>query len=164
MGSRRRHPLLPVTLLLTLLAAFACGKPTGDFFFRSADSAHSEGGIYRFDIDFDDSTASYALDIAARLVASQFPDESLRLDIRLIAPDGTSTIERLELPMEKGAVVRMRHGSGSVTDISWRWRDFSPGDGRWSFLIQPADPAQAKALHGLGFSYKLNETRNDGKR
>lgn len=164
MGSRRRHTLLPVTLLLTLLATFACGKPAGDSFFRSAGSARSEGGIYRFDIDFEDSTASYALDIAARLVASRFPDGSLDLDIRLLAPDGTSTIERLELPLAEGACLRMRHGSGSVTDISWRWRDFSPGGGRWSFLIQPADPAQARALQGLGFSYELNETRNDGKR
>lgn len=162
MGNRRRQ--LPVLLLVALLAAGACSKPTGDSHIVSAWSARSEGGVYRFDATFDDSTASYALDLAARLVASQFPDGTLELDIRTVAPDGTSTIERLSLPLE-GPDVRTVLGSGSVADCSWRWRDFSPGGGSWSFLIQPADPALAKALYGLGFSYSLNEeTRNDGKR
>ena len=164
MGSRRSHTL--TLLLLALLpAVFSCGKPTGDSFFLAADSVRGEDDVYRFDIDFEDTTARYTLDIAARLVASKLPDGVLALDIRTLAPDGTSSIERVELPLAEGPDVRMSLGSGSVTDCSWHWRDFSPEGGRWSFLLRPADPAQSQALYGLGFSYSLKDAKhNDGKR
>ena len=166
MGSRRKHPLLTLLLFALLPACLtgACSRPAGDSRFISAQHARSEGGIYGFDVHFDDTTAIYTLELAARLVASQLPGETLSLDIRILAPDGTTRIERVDLPLAEGPGIRLAHGSGSVVDGSWPWCDFPAGSGSWRFLIQPADPAQAQALLGLGFSYTLKEPRNDGKR
>ena len=166
MGSRRKHPLLTL-LLLALLPALmtgACSRPAGASRFLSAEQARNEGGVYRFDVQFDDTTALYALELAARVVASQLPDETLSLNIRIVDPAGNYSIERLDLPLTEGPGIRLSHGSGTMVDGSWSWRDFPASGGTWRFLIQPANPALAPALLGLGFSYTRKETRNDGKR
>ena len=166
MGSRRKHPLLTL-LLLALLPALltgACSKPAGNSRFIAAQQARSEGGVYRFDVHFDDTTALYTLELASRLVASQLPGETLSLNIRIVDPAGNYSIERVDLPLAEGPGIRLTHGGGTVVDGSWPWRDFPASGGVWHFLIQPADPAQTPALLGLGFSYTLKDPQYDGKR
>ena len=159
MRSSNNHPL-PILLLVTLLALFsACTKPVGNSRFIAAETVRNQGGIYTFAVDFDDS-ARYDLAIAARVVASRLPDETLKLDIHVQAPDGSTTIERVDFPLAQAPGVQIAWGSGSVTDLNWPWRSLPVTPGRWQFLIQPADPAEEDALCGLGFSYTLH----DGKR
>ena len=160
MGSRNKH--LPTLLILTVLAAMgACSRPVGDSFFTAAETARRQGGVYSFDIQFNDTTARYDLDIAARIVASEIPSETLDLDIRIQAPDGNTTIERVGLPLTPAPGVKIALSSGSVTDYQWHWRDFPDRPGNWRFQFQPAGPAQDGALQGLGFSYTI---QHDGKR
>ena len=159
MGSSNNHPLLILLLVTLLTVPGACTKPVGDYYFISAETARDQGGVYSFDIAFDDA-ASYDLALAARIVASQIPDKTLNLDIHIQAPDGSTSIERVGLPLNLAPGVQIVPGSGSVTDFSWTWRSFPAAPGHWRFLIQPADPAEGRALYGLGISYSLH----DGKR
>ena len=159
MGSSNKHPLPILLLVMLLTLPGACTKPTGDFRFIAAETVRDQGGVYTFDIDFDDS-ARYDMAIAARIVANRIPGGILHLDIHVQAPDGSTTIERVGLPLAQAPDVQIAWGSGSVTDLKWPWRSFTATQGHWRFLIQPADPAEQKALYGLGFSYTLH----DGKR
>ena len=160
MGNRNKH-LLTLLMLTVLAASGACSKPVGDSFFTAAETARSQGGVYAFDITFNDTNARYDLDIAARVVASEIPSETLDLDIRIQAPDGNTTIERVAFPLIPAPGVKISLGSGSVTDYQWHWREFPGRPGNWRFRFQPADPAQGSALQGLGFSYTI---QHDGKR
>ena len=160
MGSRNKH-LLSLLLLAVLATLGACGRPVGDSYFISAETARSQGGVYAFDITFNDTTARYDLDIAARVIASDLSSGTLDLDIRIQAPDGSTTIERVGLPLSPAPGVKIALGSGSVTDCQWHWREFPGQPGNWRFQFQPADPAQGSALQGLGFSYTIQP---DGKR
>jgi len=160
MGSRNKH-LLTLLMFTVLAASAACSKPVGDSYFIAAETARSQGDVYSFDITFNDTTARYDLDIAARIVASEIPSETLDLDIRIQAPDGNTTIERVALPLIPAPGVKISLGSGSVTDYQWHWREFPGRPGIWRFQFQPAAPAQGNALMGLGFSFTI---QHDGKR
>ena len=159
MRSSHNHPLTILLLVMLPVLFGACTKPTGDYRFIAAETVRDQGGVYPFAIDFDDN-ACYDLAIAARIVASRIPDETLHLDIQIQAPDGSTTIERVSFPLAQAPGVQIAWGSGSLTDLKWPWRSFTATPGHWRFLIQPADPAEEEALYGLGFSYTLH----DGKR
>ena len=161
MASSNSH-ILPLALAV-LLAAAACSRPAGDHRFISSETARRQGGTYLFEETFDDG-ARYALTLAARVVTSRIPGGNLELDIRIKAPDGTTAIERVALPLQPADGVAMTLGSGSVADFAWPWREL-PGDegagpGTWTFTVQPADPAIADAIYGIGLSFEPS----DGKR
>ena len=57
----------PFILLILLLAA-ACCRPTGDFHLVSTETAREEGGAFRFEIPVTDSGLVVTTSLAARLV------------------------------------------------------------------------------------------------
>ena len=149
-------------LLAILLAAAGCSRPVGDYQFISAETARQQGGDYLFKGSFDDPSATYRLTLAARIVTSRTDGETLTMDIRLTAADGTTTIERVALPLQKTPGVDIALGSGSTTDYSWPWRTMRGSEmpGEWTLSMRPADPALDHALYGAGLSCTID----DGKR
>ena len=148
-------------LLAALALLAACTRPTDNHLLVSQWTADNQGGEYGFSASFDTS-ARFALRLAARMVASRIPEECLAFDIRITTPDGATAIERVDLPLHSSGDdgIRIIPGSGSVTDFEWPWRSLDATPGTWTFHVRPANPERADALYGLGFSYSLN----DGKR
>ena len=160
MGSGRRNNILRHALWLLLLAA-SCSQPSGHFTFLSVEQAARQDGTYAFDADFDDSTAVYVVSLAARIVTSRIPDGKLDFDIRITAPDGETSIERVTVSLQEQPEIRFSLGSGTVADWAWEWRSFpmkrlTPG--HWHFALQPADPALGAAIRGIGFSYEKDSS------
>jgi len=150
---RRNNPVL---LLLLILAA-ACGRPSGNYHFISTETARENGGAFDFVIVSDDSSAVFATTLAARIIGSRIPEESIEFDIHLTPPDGQPTIERHVFPLTDAPGVKHRLGPGSVTDYEWSWHDIRTGGhpaGKWTVRIMPADPSRLEALYGVGFSYE----------
>ena len=143
-------------LLLTLVMAAGCSKPAGDYFFVSAETARTQGGAYEFQLSLD-SLYTYTTTLAARIVTGKVPEQEISLDIHITAPEGTTSIERLTLPLGDTPGVQRIAGSGSVTDFRWPWhtsRIAGPQAGRWLVRITPTDAALADAFYGIGISYE----------
>ena len=162
MRNSSKPRLLPLLVALLMAATTAaCSKPVGDHQIQAQWSIAGTDGEYCFQAPFDTS-GRFTLRLAARLVASRFPEKRVAFDIRTTAPDGTTAIERLECPFtdDEARILRVVPGSGSLTDFEWAWRTLTVSPGTWTFHIRPADPQRNDAIQGVGFSYSLN----DGKR
>ncbi len=85
--------LLP---LFTLLLAFACSQP------RSTESFIRGEGPYEFTVDMTDSTSAYSFDLFTRIDATEFPAR-LPLNVKWLAPEGSSFTEIVYLPVERGS-------------------------------------------------------------
>ena len=146
---------LPILLLAAFLTA-GCSKPAGDYLFVSAESAHAQNGTYEFHLTLD-SLHTYTTTLAARVVTGRLPKAELNLDIHVTEPDGTTSIERLSLPLTESPGVTRIAGNGSVVDFRWPWhtrRVTGTEAGRWLIRITPTDPASAAACYGIGLSYE----------
>ena len=156
MTVRNKHVFLAAALLLTLLAG--CTKPAGDYFFVSTETARAEDGHYNFTLNLDDTTGTYTVRLAARLVASRLPGRQAAFDIHLTSPVGETTIERRSFPLDESGDSRMTAGNGSVIDCEWLLdggiRVAGPSAGTWRITVAPTDPAQLDAIYGIGISYE----------
>lgn len=152
--------LLPWLLLLA-----GCARPTGDYFFVSTETARSQQGHYSFTLSLDDTTGTYTIWMAARLVASHLPERQIAFDIRTTSPVGETAIERKTFPIAEEALTRLNKGSGSVVDCEWRWKEAMPirgaEAGRWQVSVTPTDSLLLDAIYGVGIAY---EEDNHGKR
>ena len=143
-------------LMLALVLAAGCSKPVGDYFFVSAETARTHGGAYEFQMTLD-SLHTYTTSLAARIVTSKVPGEDISLDIHVTAPDGTTSIERLTLPLRETPGVQRIAGGGSVADFRWPWYTLTvdgPKAGRWQVRITPTDAGLAEAFYGIGIAYE----------
>lgn len=155
MAANNRRLLLAAVMLLGLLAG--CAKPAGDYFFVSTETARSQQGRYDFSLALDDSTHSYTIALAARLVASRIPERQIGLEIRRTSPFGETAIERRSFPLE-GDSIRITKGSGSVIDCEWilqeRLQLSGAETGLWQLSVSPIDTNLLPAIYGIGLSYK----------
>lgn len=146
-------------VLLFLLLAAACSRPTGDFHLVSTETARKAGGNFRFEIPVADSALVVMTTLAARLVASRVEGRHIELDFHVTPPGGETFIERHAFPLEAAPGVKVSLGSGSTADFEWPWReirtDGSPA-GTWTISIVPSEPALLDALYGLGLSYETS--------
>ena len=146
-----------MVFLLTLIST-GCTQPTGDYFFVSTETARAQGGHYDFTLNLIDTTGTYTVRLAARLVTSRLPDRQAAFDIHLTSPVGETTIERRTFPLEETGETRMTAGSGSVVDSEWllasQIRATGPHVGTWKISVSPTDPAMLDAIYGIGISYK----------
>lgn len=156
MAASNRWIFLPAVLLLGLLAG--CTKPVGDYRFVSTETARTQNGRYDFTLALDDSTRSYTLALAARLVASRLPRRELTLEIRTTSPFGESAIERKTFPLDGNGPGRLTKGSGSVVDCEWILEEAfhvsGAEAGTWQVSVSPTDTAQLAAIYGIGISYE----------
>ena len=150
--------LLRTAVLLTLLTG--CAKPAGDYFFVSTETARTQGGRFDFTLSLDDTTTTYSIRMAARLVASRLPDRQIAFDIHTISPVGETAIERKTFPLSESDGTRMTAGSGSVVDCEWRWRETVRVSGShagiWHVSVAPTDTTQLEAIYGIGIAYETN--------
>ena len=150
--------LLPAVLLLSLLAG--CTKPVGDYRFVSTETARTQNGRYDFTLALDDSTRSYTLALAARLVASRLPAQEITFEIHTTSPYGESTIERKTFPLQGDGPDRFTKGSGSVIDCEWilqdAFRASGAKTGAWQVSVSPTDTTLLAAIYGIGLSYEDN--------
>lgn len=157
MAARNKHkaPFWTV-LLLTFLTG--CSQPVGDYFFVSTETARTQGGHYDFTLNLDDSTRTYSVRLAARLVAARLPDRQAAFDIHITSPVGQTTIERKAFPLEESEETRMTAGSSSVVDCEWLLqrgiRVNGPDAGTWRIAVSPTDTALLDAIYGIGISYE----------
>ena len=149
------NKILPLLLLAALLTA-GCSKPAGDYLFVSAETARAHDGNYVFQLPLD-SLHTYTTALAARIVTNRIPDTEIDLDIHVTEPDGTTSIERLTLPLKETPGVTVIAGNGPVADFRWPWhtrRVTGAKAGNWQVRITPTEPASAAALYGIGLSYE----------
>lgn len=156
-GKNSLRPIRTLAWLLLVLLT-GCTKPTGDYFFVSTEAARAQQGHYVFTLNLEDSTGTYAIGLAARLVASRLPDQQLPLDIRTTSPAGETTIDRTVFRVTEDDVTRLKKGSGSLVDCEWRWKPAvtirGAEAGAWQISITPTDPALLEAIYGIGISYE----------
>lgn len=149
-----------ISALLTLLLLAGCAKTSGDYFFVSTETARTQGGCYDFLIGLDDSTATYAVRIAARLVGSRIPERQIAFDIRITSPVGETAIERRTFPIGGNSGFRLVKGSGSVIDCEWLLQEglriSGTEAGPWQISVSPTDPVLLEALYGVGLSCEAN--------
>lgn len=145
-------------LLLTLALSAGCAKPSGNYFFVSAETARSQYDRYDFTLPLDDSTCTCTVRLAARLVASRLPKGQLPLEIRTTSPIGESSIERLNFAIDGTAGSRLTKGSGSVIDCEWvlqeNFRISGNETGTWQVSVTPTDKNTTAAIRGIGLSYE----------
>lgn len=149
--------LLPV-LLLALLAA-GCHKPSETYALVSRHTAAADGGRYTFELDLEDTACTYATGIAARLNTARLPQSGLELQLHVVAPDGTSAIERVTFPLSANAAqYSSNRNEGAVRDYNWPWREGIRVDGlsagRWRVVISLPDTTLARAVEGIGLTCK----------
>ena len=162
MGAAGKNSLRRIGLFMGLLLGLltGCTKPTGDYFFVSTETARTQQGNYNFTLDLQDSTGTYAIGLAARLVTSRLPDLQLPLDIRTTSPAGETTIERTVFRVTENGVARLKKGSGSLVDCEWVWKPALPirgaEAGTWQISITPTDPSLLEGIYGIGISYESN--------
>lgn len=159
MTANNKRIILAATSLLTLLTLLAgCAKPGGDYFFVSTETARAQGGHYDFTLSLDDTTGTYTVRLAARLVASNLPDQQVAFDIHLTSPVGETTIERKAFPLSESGTSRLTAGNGSVVDCEWLLNDkvrvAGPEAGSWRITIAPTNPIHFDAIYGIGISYE----------
>jgi hypothetical protein len=145
-----------ILILLLVLLAAGCSKPSGDYLFVSERTAAAHGGRYEFAFDLD-SACTYTTTLAARVVASRAQEGEINLDIQITSPDGSTQIERLLLSLAEEACLKRIEGSGSLLDCQWHWKDIRTDGslgGTWQVAVTPTDPASAEALRGIGLSYE----------
>ena len=160
MAVRNKHKVLFWTALL-LAFLTGCTQPAGDYFFISTETARAHGGHYDFTLNLDDSTGTYTVRLAARLVASRLPDRQAAFDIHIPSPVGQTTIERKSFPLEENEETRMTAGSSSVVDCEWLLkkgiRANGPDAGSWRIAVSPTDTALLDAIYGIGISYESDQ-------
>ena len=161
MGAAGKNSLRRIGLFMGLLMLLTgCAKPTGDYFFVSTETARTQHGNYNFSLDLQDSTGTYAIGLAARLVTSPLTDLQLPLDIRTTTPAGETSIERTVFHVTENSVTQLKKGSGSVVDCEWAWKPVVPvrgaEAGTWQISITPTDPSLLDAIYGIGISYENN--------
>ncbi len=162
--ARPLRTVLPV--LLMLLAAASCRKPSGDFILISSQEASANGGVFEFNLTLDDSLAVYSTALAARILTSRVTGRTVDFDFHISSPEGETFIERVSLPLVPHPDVRQSNGEGRVVDFEWPYRDNIRVSGRqlglWKISVTPADPALRDAILGMGLSYK--DSQDYGKR
>lgn len=134
-----RHSLI-VVAALSLLAC-ACGKPSS--YEQFVRRAAAPDGVYRFELDFSDSTALYDLSFYSPAVEK---DTMLALDVVWSYPDADSLKERVYLPIRgKDAIEPYRSGASP-----------SPA-GSWELSVQVEN--QPEDFLGIGIICKRHGTR-----
>lgn len=142
-------------ILIALFAAvaFSCSRPASYEPFVRRENAEY-GDTYSFLLDMADSTVSYGLDFYTRLERkpfTTFPDDSIVLAIRWIAPSDSNYVDTLVMS------VRQADGSAYFTkDVvcPFKERLDLPEYGEWRLKARVLN--EAGSVRGLGIIFKRN--------
>jgi len=143
-----------VTLILTLMAAISCSRPSSYEPFMVREKAEY-GDTYSFNLDLSDSTLTYSLDFYTRLgrrAFSAYSADSLELGIRWVSPSDSSFFEYLTLRMDEPV-----DSSYYSRDFIFPFRDTLklPEWGQWRLRVQVRN--NPDGLRGLGIIFKNND-------
>ncbi|MCQ2182291.1 MAG: hypothetical protein MJY89_02660 [Bacteroidales bacterium] len=142
MGVRQAAAVAAVAFLSLL--TYGCVRPeTTEQFVRSKDSV---GGVYSFDVAFEDTAGTYDLSFFTRIDTPLRAEEPacMRLDVLWRAPSGKSSGETVYMDV---AEQREKYRSGVVP------KEF----GKWRIDVKIPDPPEG--LRGLGMIIEHNGTR-----
>lgn len=142
-----------VIIVLFAAVAFSCARPSSNEPFVIREKAEY-GDTYSFLLDMADSTISYGLDFYARLerkAFGTFPDDSIVLALRWIAPSDSNYVDTLVMP------VRKDYGSAYFTkdvECPFKERLDIPEYGQWRLKARVLN--EASSVRGLGIIFKRN--------
>lgn len=142
-----------VLIFLFAAVAFSCTRPPSSEPFVRRENAEY-GDTYSFLLDMADSTVSYGLDFYARLerkAFATFPEDSIVLALRWIAPSDSNYVDTLVMS------VRKDYGSAYFTkDVLCPFKDnlVLPEYGEWRLKARVLN--DAGSVRGLGIIFKHN--------
>lgn len=139
---------------MCLMAVASCRKPSAmEFFVLNED--RGEDGLYRYEMDFSDSLATYDVYIYSRideLGSTLLEREDIPMAAYWTAPDGEVYKDTFYFPVREAkrgffsSEYKMLYREG-ITPIQ---------RGKWSLHIDVAQGEQMPTLRGLGIAYKTN--------
>ena len=129
-----------IGLLVALLLAFSCSQP------RSTESFIRGEGPYVFTVDMTDSTSAYSFDLFTRIDATEYPAR-LPLNVKWLAPEGSSFTEIVNLPVERGSAFFSQESYAPYR------ADVVPAvPGIWTVTVTVPNPPEG--LRGMGLVVK----------
>ena len=143
-----------VLIALFAAVAFSFSRPPSDEPFVRRENAEY-GDTYEFLLDMADSTITYGLDFYTRLERKSFgtfPEDSLVLALRWIAPSDSNYVDTL--------VVSLRQADGNAyytKDIIYPFKErlAIPEHGQWRLKARVLNDAES--VRGLGVIFKRNQ-------
>lgn len=148
--------MLTLSAVCTIILG-SCSRPDDGYRYIKVDPDCDSIPVFRFSLPVADSTALYSTFIAARYDC-RLHSNLISFNVEVTSPDGGIFTEKITLPLTDNPQVEIRRSRFGIVDIKWPYRDqIKACEGEWSVALTPLHKDVRKWLHGVGFSYHINE-------
>lgn len=150
-AASRKRMLRKLFIPLVLAAAFSCSRPSSYEPFQNRENAEY-GDTYSFMLDMSDEDVRYSLEFYTRVERrpfSEFPGDSIVLDLRMISPSDSILVDT--------TLIRFEH----IVDSAYYTKDFIspykddfrlPESGEWRLKAKVVN--DSPCLRGLGIIFR----------
>lgn len=146
-----------ILFITTLLLLVSCSKPDSFYQFKDSVKDYRDSGLVSyadFEYPIEDTKENYSLYIVLKYNALELKLDSLTCAVHHKIDDTIPHHSDTLLLMPKNALKAKR--SGSIVDIEWQiCNNFSfDKAGKWKTTLEIYNYEAAKAINGLGYSYR----------